>query len=93
MLILIVYKNGKLVFLIKEKIDVYTNILSKPFVLFILSYNVNFSRYEQMISAFINVSCKYNLYKSLEEKIKKNYKNFFEVLWNYKKIQILIIIF
>ena len=67
MLILIVYKNGKLVFLIKEKIDVYTNILSKPFVLFILSYKVNFSRYEQMISAFINVSCKYNLYKLLEE--------------------------
>jgi len=55
---------------------VYTNILSKPFVffylfLFILSYKVNFSRYEQMISAFINVSCKCNLYKLLEEKILK----------------------
>ena len=36
-----------------------------------------------MICAFINVSCKYNLYKLLEEK--KNYNNFFEVLWNYKK--------
>jgi hypothetical protein len=47
-----------------------------------------------MIYAFINVSCKYNLYKLLEKKyIKKtNYNNFFKVLWNYKKIRILIII-
>jgi hypothetical protein len=47
-----------------------------------------------MIYAFINVSCKYNLYKLLEKQyIKKtNYNNFFKVLWNYKKIIILIII-
>jgi hypothetical protein len=36
-----------------------------------------------MIYAFINVSCKYNLYKLLEKKT--NYNNFFKVLWNYKK--------
>jgi hypothetical protein len=47
-----------------------------------------------MIYAFINVSCKYNLYKLLEKQyIKKtNYNHFFKVLWNYKKIIILIII-